>query len=302
MQWLGEKVQRLAVVMVLLGSVGMMVSMFICVADVTGTNFFGWPVDGTLEITESTMVLIVFGALAYTQEQRGHIRVELLHGFMSPRVKSFMDVVTHPLAFVFFALLGWQSFSEPPFELPRRPGSIRFRLSRTPASHHRHALLVVQLALDVISDAGHERQGPPRRRTHRPTRRKSVDEHALTSPEVAGCHAVGAADRSLALGAHIGVARPRILGIFLTVGRRRLRAVAAIPFSTTTFTLAVIPLFILMGPSPPRPASSRAVPGTAYLWLGTRAGHDVPSTGRVRAASGSTIVNAAVPPRWPCRR
>ena len=68
MRWLSEKVQRLAVGMVLLGSVGMMVSMFICVADVTGTNFFGWPVPGTLEITESTMVLIVFGALAYTQK------------------------------------------------------------------------------------------------------------------------------------------------------------------------------------------------------------------------------------------
>ena len=167
MQWLSEKAQRLAVVMVLLGSVGMMVSMFICVADVTGTNFFGWPVDGTLEITESTMVLIVFGALAYTQEQRGHIRVELLHGFMSPRVKSFMDVVTHLLAFVFFALLGWQSVSELTYSWEMREatmGSIRFplypaRLLLTIGT----VLLVVQLALDVISDAGRmwSGQGPP---------------------------------------------------------------------------------------------------------------------------------------------
>ena len=79
--------RRLAIGLVLLGSLGMMLSMLICVADVIGTNFFDWPVPGTLEITESTMVLIVFGALAFTQEKRGHIRVEILHGFMSARVQ-----------------------------------------------------------------------------------------------------------------------------------------------------------------------------------------------------------------------
>jgi len=173
MQWLSEKLQRLAVVMILLGSVGLMLSMFICVADVTGTNFFGWPVDGTLEITESTMVLIVFGALAYTQEKRGHIRVELLHGFMSPRVKSFMDVVTHFLAFLFFSLLGWQSISELSYSWEMREatmGSIRFplypaRLLLTAGT----ALVIAQLALDVISDAGRmwRGEGPPQ--MHEPT-------------------------------------------------------------------------------------------------------------------------------------
>jgi TRAP-type C4-dicarboxylate transport system permease small subunit len=167
MQWLSAKLQRLAVGMVLLGSVGMMISMFICVADVTGTNFFEWPVPGTLEITESTMVLIVFGALAYTQEKRGHIRVELLHGYMSPRVKSFMDAVTHILAFVFFALLGWQSVSELSYSWEMREatmGAIRFplypaRLLLTAGT----ALLIAQLALDVISDLGRmwRGEGPP---------------------------------------------------------------------------------------------------------------------------------------------
>ena len=172
MRWLSEKVQRLAVGMVLLGSVGMMVSMFICVADVTGTSFFGWPVPGTLEITESTMVLIVFGALAYTQEKRGHIRVELLHGYMSPRVKSFMDAVTHILAFIFFALLGWQSISELSYSWEIREatmGAIRFplypaRLLLTAGT----ALLIAQLALDVISDLGRMWRGEEPPQAHAP--------------------------------------------------------------------------------------------------------------------------------------
>lgn len=167
MRWLSERLRRLAVGMVLLGSVGMMVSMIICVADVAGTNFFGRPVPGTLEITESTMVLIVFGALAYTQAQRGHIRVEILHGYMSPRVQSFADVVTHVLALVFFALLGWQSASELSYSWEMREatmGTIRFplypaRLLLTAGT----ALLIAQLALDVILDLGRmwRGEGPP---------------------------------------------------------------------------------------------------------------------------------------------
>lgn len=167
MRWLSGKVQRLAVGMVLLGSVGMMVSMLICVADVVGTNFLDWPVPGTLEITESTMVLIVFGALAYTQEKRGHIRVELLHGYMSPRIKALMDAVTHALAFVFFVLLGWQSIGELTYSWEIREstmGAIRFplypaRLLLTAGT----MLLIAQLALDVITDVGRMWRGeaPP---------------------------------------------------------------------------------------------------------------------------------------------
>ncbi|TAK82561.1 MAG: TRAP transporter small permease [Betaproteobacteria bacterium] len=167
MLWLSANVRRLAVGLVLLGSVGMMASMIICVADVVGTNFLDWPVPGALEITESTMVLIVFGALAYTQERRGHIRVEILHGHMGPRVRSFMDLVTHFLALVFFALLAWQSFGELSYGWEIREstmGTIRFPLY--PARFLLSAgavLLVAQLALDVIVDFGRMRrgEGPP---------------------------------------------------------------------------------------------------------------------------------------------
>ena len=153
-----ELVRRLAIGLVLLGSVGMMISMLICVADVVGTNFLDYPVPGTLEITESTMVLIVFGALAFTQEKRGHIRVEILHGYMSRRVQSFFDLVTHALAFVFFVLLAWYSVGELTYSWEigeATMGTIRFPLypARTLLTAGA-VLLVLQLALDVIEDFG----------------------------------------------------------------------------------------------------------------------------------------------------
>ena len=165
MRWSAQIVRRLAVGLVLLGSLGMMLSMVICFADVVGTNFFDWPVPGTLELTESTMVLIVFGALAYTQEKRGHIRVELLHGYMSPRMKSLADLFTHFLALVFFVLLAWYSVGELSYSWEIQEatmGTIRFPLypARTLLTAGA-VLLVLQLVLDVIGDFGRARRGEP---------------------------------------------------------------------------------------------------------------------------------------------
>jgi TRAP-type mannitol/chloroaromatic compound transport system permease small subunit len=165
MRWSAEILRRLAIGLVLLGSLGMMFSMLICAADVVGTNFFDWPVPGTLEITESTMVLIVFGALAFTQEKRGHIRVEILHGYMSPRLKSMADLFTHLLAFVFFLLLAWYSFGELAYSWEIQEatmGTIRFPLypARTLLTAGA-VLLVLQLVLDVIGDFGRARRGEP---------------------------------------------------------------------------------------------------------------------------------------------
>jgi TRAP-type mannitol/chloroaromatic compound transport system permease small subunit len=167
MRWLSANVRRLAIFMVLLGSLGMLASMAICVADVIGTDFFDRPVPGALEFTESTMVLIVFGALAFTQEKRGHIRVEILYGLFGARMQSFMDLLTHVVALVFFVLLAWYSFGELAYSWEIREstmGTIRFPLY--PARVLLSAgtvLLILQLMLDVLRDFGRmwRGEGPP---------------------------------------------------------------------------------------------------------------------------------------------
>jgi TRAP-type mannitol/chloroaromatic compound transport system permease small subunit len=140
----------LGLVLLLMGALGMIISMFLGFADVVGTKFFGWPVPGTLEITESTMVLIVFGALAFTQSQRGHIRVEIFYTDRGPRTKAFMDAVTHMVAIAFFEALYSLEIGEATM------GSIRFPLF--PARLLLVlgcALLLVQLGLDLIKDIRH---------------------------------------------------------------------------------------------------------------------------------------------------
>ena len=159
--WLG----RLALWLLLLGTVGMIAAMLVGVADVLGTEFLGRPVLGTLEFTESTMVLVVFGALAYAQERRAHIRVELLYSHVGPRGKSFMEAVTHIVAFIFFALVAWMGYVELEYSLEIKEstmGSVRFPLY--PARILLLvgvALLLLRLAIDIAQDIGRLRRGEP---------------------------------------------------------------------------------------------------------------------------------------------
>jgi TRAP-type mannitol/chloroaromatic compound transport system permease small subunit len=159
--WLG----RLALWLLLLGTVGMIAAMLVGVADVVGTEFFGRPVLGTLEFTESTMVLVVFGALAYAQERRAHIRVELLYGHVGPRGKSFMEAVTHIVAFLFFALVAWQGYGELVYSWEIKEstmGSVRFPLypARTLLLIGM-SLLLLRLAVDIVQDVARLRRGEP---------------------------------------------------------------------------------------------------------------------------------------------
>ena len=106
----------------------------------------------------------------------------------------------------------------------------------------------------------------------------------------------------LAVGVHIGVALGLggFIGMFLVIGPdAALAQMATIPFTTTnSFTLAVIPLFILMGSLATQAGLTTALYKAAYAWLGgLRGGLAMATTmasAAFGAASGSTLVNAAV--------
>jgi TRAP-type mannitol/chloroaromatic compound transport system permease small subunit len=146
----------LALTVLLIGGAGMLTAMFLGAGDVVGTQFFGWPIPGALEITESTMVLIVFGALAYAQIRRSHIRVELIYTHMTPRIRTAMDVISNIAAIIFFSLLFWQAANEAAFSWSigeAADGLIQFPLY--PARFilaAGTALLIAQLALDLFTD------------------------------------------------------------------------------------------------------------------------------------------------------
>lgn len=148
-------IESLAWATVLIGGVGLMTSMGLGVADVVGT-YLGHPVPGAYEVTESTMVLVVFGGLTYAQIKRKHIRVELIHQMMGNRGQSLMDILADIAALVFFGLLVWQGWNEALYSLQiseATSGLIRFPLY--PARFvlvFGASLFMVQMMLDLIDD------------------------------------------------------------------------------------------------------------------------------------------------------
>jgi len=156
MQRLKKVVERLAFAVLVLGGIGMMIATFLGAGDVVGTQFFGWPIPGAKEITESTMVLIVFGCLTYAQIRRGHIRVELVYTHVGPRARAVMDSLADLAAIVFFGLLLWQAIGEG--IMSWRIGEADVGLIRFPLFPARSilatgtAIVIVQLWLDLFHD------------------------------------------------------------------------------------------------------------------------------------------------------
>ena len=162
---LSRIVERIALIVLLIGGIGMLLSMFLGVADVVGTQMLKSPVPGAYEITESTMTLIVFGALAYAQIRRAHIRVELLYTHVGPRAQAAMDVLADIAGLVFFGLLLWQAFQEAQYSYEineRTVGLIRFPLypARIVLAAGT-ALMILRLTLDLIIDVRRIFTGEP---------------------------------------------------------------------------------------------------------------------------------------------
>ena len=150
--------ERLAAWTVALGGIGLIISMFLGVGDVVGT-LVNHPVAGAQEVTESTMVLIVFGGLTYAQIRRRHIRVELFYLRAGPRLRSAMDLGASAAAMVYFGLLIWQAWNEAMYSWQIKEAT--FGLIRFPLYPARFllvagtALMLVQLLLDFLRDIRH---------------------------------------------------------------------------------------------------------------------------------------------------
>ncbi len=156
MKLFSDLLRRLALWVLLVGGLGAVMSMLLGTAEVVGNQILLIPVPGARELTESTMVLIVFGALAYAQIRRSHIRVELLYLRAGPRGRAALDVAADLFALLFFGLLLWQAINEARFSWQfgeATDGLIRFPLF--PARiilAVGTGLLVLQLLIDTVTD------------------------------------------------------------------------------------------------------------------------------------------------------
>lgn len=145
--------QKMTLTILLIGGFGTFASMLLGTADVIGTQLLGTPLPGALELTESTIVLVVFGGLAYAQTRGSHIRVEMLYTHLGPRMRAVLDGFGHVMGLLFFGLLAWQAGLE--LAHSWRISEATFGIVRLPLWPTRAILLmgtlllIVQLLLDL---------------------------------------------------------------------------------------------------------------------------------------------------------
>ena len=92
------------------GSIALALLMSLTVADVFGRYLFNRPVPGTFELTEMSMVLIVFLALGQAQHRGEHISLDLAYNFFPGWLKKGVDVLVHLVNLIVVVAITWQLY------------------------------------------------------------------------------------------------------------------------------------------------------------------------------------------------
>ena len=140
----------------LISELATFVMMVLVVANVIGRYLFNKPLTGTLEFTESLLVLIIFLSVALTQYDGGHIRVNLVTRRLPKawaRVLTVIAMLTGATFFTWCAYASW-IFAAQAYSFDEQEwGEVVFPLWPMKfVAFFGIALLAIQFVLDAIAE------------------------------------------------------------------------------------------------------------------------------------------------------
>ncbi len=97
------------IVMAAVAGTTIAVMMLSTTADATARYLLNSPIPGVFELNEVILVICVYMGLAWTQIERGHIRVTAFVYRSHERTQVKTDILAWSVTFVFIFLLGYQS-------------------------------------------------------------------------------------------------------------------------------------------------------------------------------------------------
>lgn len=90
--------------------VALVAILFLTVADIMGRSLFSRPVSGTVEMTGMILVVVVFLAVAHSEDMGDHITIDLIYERVGKGWKAFLDVFSDVFTIVVVALLSYQLY------------------------------------------------------------------------------------------------------------------------------------------------------------------------------------------------
>ncbi len=84
--------------------------MLLTSLEVVSRAFWDRPIPGTVELSSYMLVIFILSGLAYTQQVKGHVRVNLLLMKLPPTLALLIEVITILLSLFIMAVLAWQGW------------------------------------------------------------------------------------------------------------------------------------------------------------------------------------------------
>ena len=92
-----------------MGGCVLIIMMLLTVVDVVLRYFFGHPLVGAFEFTESMLVIVIFFAAADTEARDGHISADLVVARLSKKSQVLLSVITYLSSVIMVGLFTWRS-------------------------------------------------------------------------------------------------------------------------------------------------------------------------------------------------
>ena len=88
--------------------IALMVMILILCGDVLGRLLLNRPFSGSFELSELSMLVLTFCAIAYTEMSGGHVDIGLLVSRWTERRQVVTGIATSTVAALFWAMVAWQ--------------------------------------------------------------------------------------------------------------------------------------------------------------------------------------------------
>ena len=150
-----KSIHRLTYFFCIVSSLTLLVMMLLTTGDVISRNIFNWPISGTFELSQYMLAVVVLLSIAYAQQERQHVRVDLLVSQMNLIRRTIIDIFFTIVALGFFVLLAWQGVSESMFAMQVGKSSDILHIPAYPFEMLVAVgafLICLELLLDLVAD------------------------------------------------------------------------------------------------------------------------------------------------------
>lgn len=128
--------------------------MLLTSLEVVGRAVWSRPIPGAVELSSYMLSVFVLLGVAYTQQAKSHVRVEMLTSRLGPRAAAGLDVFTLLLSLFIIGVLAWQGWVvgveeravSDMLRVPQRPFKLLVSLAGL--------LLALELVVDVFDALG----------------------------------------------------------------------------------------------------------------------------------------------------